>query len=261
VTRWPTFKLRSGGREVRPQPPTGNGDVPRLRPRETSTGSVKPARAARRLARPVPLAGIALVLVALVGYWSVYSATTSRTLVLVPTRNLPAGAVLGAGDIRTAELAGDGTVMDSVVAERRAGRVVGRRLAAPVSAGVPLPRAALSAPARSASAFTLAVPAVRAVGGSVQPGDRVTVLATFGAGSGAARTRVVARGLEVLASGSDGGSLERDGATIPVTVALPDPSGVSELALANDDATISLLLDGERGATDPIPPAGLDAEP
>jgi Flp pilus assembly protein CpaB len=261
VTRWPTLKLRPGGREVRPQRPTGNGDAPRLRPRESSTGSVKPSRAARRLARPIPVAGIALVLIAVVGYWSVYSATTSRTLVLVPTRDLPAGAVLRAGDIRTAELAGDRAVLDSVVAERGVEHAVGRRLAAPVSAGVPLPRAALTAPTRSASAFTLAVAAARAVGGSIKPGDRVTVLATFGAGSGGARTRVIARGLQVLAVGSDGGSLARGGASIPVTVALPDPSGVSELALANDDATISLLLDGERGATDPIPPAGQEAEP
>jgi Flp pilus assembly protein CpaB len=260
MTRRPAINLRSGRRTADGEP-TGNGDGPRLRPRGAHAGSGKPARAARRLARPVPLAGIALVLIALVGYWSVYSATTSRTLVLVPTRDLPAGAVLRAGDIRSAELAGDGTVMNSVVAEQRIGRVVGRRLAAPVSAGVPLPRAALAVPTRSASAFTLAVPAVRAVGGSIQAGDRVTVLATFDAGSGDARTRVIARGLEVLAVGSDGGSLDRGEATIPVTVALPDPSGVSELALANDAATLSLLLDGERGATDPIPPAGLEAEP
>lgn len=92
----------------------------------------------------------------------------------------------------------------------------------------------------------------------IQPGDRVAVLATFGAGSGGARTRVIARGLQVLAVGQNGGSLDRGEATIPITVALPEPSSVSELALANDDATISLLLEGTRGATDPIPPAGSD---
>ena len=212
----------------------------------------------RRVVRPLPLAGLALVLIALIGYWSVYSATTSRTLVLVPTRDLPAGAVLRASDIRAAELAGDDAVVGSAVEERGLHGVIGRRLAAPVAADVPLPRSALAAPTRSASAFTLAVPAIRAVGGSIQPGDRVAVLATFGAGSGGARTRVIARALEVLAVGPNGGSLDRREATIPVTVALPEPSSVSELALANDDATISLLLEGARGATDPIPPAGSD---
>lgn len=84
------------------------------------------------------------------------------------------------------------------------------------------------------------------------------MLATFGAGSGNARTRVIARGLQVLAVGQNDGALDRGEATIPVTVALPEPSSVSELALANDDATISLLLEGARGAIDPIPPAGSD---
>lgn len=255
MTRWPTLNLRSSGRGS-PQPPRGNGDAPRLRPRETPAARTEAGRVVRRIVRPLPLAGMALVLIALIGYWSVYSATTSRTLVLVPTRDLPAGAVLRASDIRAAELAGDDAVVSSAVEERGLNGVIGRRLAAPVAADVPLPRSALAAPTRSASAFTLAVPAIRAVGGSVQPGDRVAVLATFGAGSGGARTRVIARGLEVLAVGPNGGPLDRGEATIPVTVALPEPLSVSELALANDDATISLLLEGARGAADPIPPAG-----
>jgi Flp pilus assembly protein CpaB len=243
--------LRSAGTDA-----SATREAPRLRPRPVGdTEAPSSRRVARRLFRPLPLAGIALVLLALVGYWSVYSATTSRTLVLVPTRDLPAGATLRATDLRTAELAGDDAVVGSAVPERGLHGVIGRRLAAAVAADVPLPRSALAAPARRASAFTLAVPQIRAVGGSIQPGDRVAVLATFGAGSGGARTRVIARALQVLAVGQSG-SLDRGEATIPITVALPDPSVVSELALANDGATISLLLEGSRGATDPIPPAG-----
>lgn len=252
----PTLNLRSRGSGAKGEA-DGNGTGPRLGDRE-GVSSVGLRRLLRRLGRPVPLAGIALVLVALVGYWAVYSATTSRTLVLVPTRDLPAGATVRVADVRTAELAGDGAVLDRVVPERQLGGVVGRRLASPVAAGVPLPRAALAARARTTSAFTLAVPVVRAVGGAVQPGDRVTVLATFDAGGGQARTRVVARNLQVQAVGPGGGSLGRGEDTIPVTVALPDPSRASTLALANDSATISLLLDGTRGAAEPIPPADGD---
>jgi Flp pilus assembly protein CpaB len=126
--------------------------------------------------------------------------------------------VLRAADLRTAELAGDDAVVGNAVAERGLNSVIGRRLAASVAADVPLSRPALAAPTRSASAFTLAVPAIRSVGGSIQPGDRVAVLATFGASSGDARTRVIARGLQVLAVGPNDGSLDRGEATVPVTV-------------------------------------------
>jgi Flp pilus assembly protein CpaB len=129
--------------------------------------------------------------------------------------------VLRAADLRTAELAGDDAVVGNAVAERGLNSVIGRRLAAPVAADVPLSRPALAAPTRGASAFTLAVPAIRSVGGPIQPGDRVVVLATFGAGSGDARTRVIARGLQVLAVGPNDGSLDRGKATVPVTVDCP----------------------------------------
>lgn len=109
----------SGSEAGKRDSPTPSGDAPRLRPRPNHDNEAPgPRRVAPRLIRPLPLVGIALVLVALIGYWSVYSATTSRTLVLVPTRDLPAGAVLRAADIRTAEVAGDDAVVNS--ASRRA---------------------------------------------------------------------------------------------------------------------------------------------
>ncbi len=41
------------------------------------------------------------MLIALIGYWGVYSASTKRTPILVTTHALAAGTVLTSGDLRT----------------------------------------------------------------------------------------------------------------------------------------------------------------
>jgi Flp pilus assembly protein CpaB len=93
--------------------------------------------------QPLPLVGIVLVLIALVGYWSVYRATTERTPVLVAAHNLTAGTVLQAGDLRAVELAGDGEFMAGLTSERELDAVLGSRLGVSLESGLPLPRGAL----------------------------------------------------------------------------------------------------------------------
>jgi Flp pilus assembly protein CpaB len=235
------------------QPPAdGNGDrpAPKLRPRDaSSTPPATPSRA-RRLLSPYPLVGMALVLVALVGYLAVYSSTTKRTPILVTAHGLSAGTVLRASDVRVAELAGDRRVLAGLIPERDLGSVLGKRLATALPSGIPLAQTAVAERAAEA-AFTLEVPTSRALDGALQPGDHVSVLATYGANSGDAQARAVARDLTVVAVGRQSGP----GAdTIPVTVALSDPSLSSTLALANDDAKISLLREGSKGDKAPIPP-------
>jgi len=207
-----------------------------------------------RLARPLPLIGVLLVVVALAGYWSVYSATTHRTPVLVAAHDLQAGSVVRPADLRVAELAGDAGTMASLVAERELETVLGRELVAPVPQGAPLARATVAQTGAGPAAFTLVVPALRALGGALRPGDRVTVLATFESGAGA-RARALARGLRVLSVGETPEGLDRASSSIPVTVALSDPSLAAGLALANTEGKIDLLREGGRGRTAPIPPA------
>jgi len=233
--------------------PSENGK-PQLRLR--SPEDVAPARPSvrRRLARPLPLIGVLLVVVALTGYWSVYSATTGRTPVLVAAHDLQAGAVLRPSDFRTAELAGDAGTMASLVPERELETVLGQELVAPVPQGAPLARASLASGGSKAAAFTLVVPALRALGGALRPGDRVTVLATFDSGAGA-QARAIARGLRVLAVGATPEGLDRASASIPVTVALSDPSLAAGLALANTEGKIDLLREGGSASTAAIPPA------
>ena len=208
----------------------------------------------RRLARPLPLIGALLIIVALTGYWSVYSSTTGRTPVLVASHDLQAGAVLRPSDLRTAELAGDAGTIASLVPERELETVLGQELAAPVPQGAPLARASVASGRPKAAAFTLVVPALRALGGALRPGDRVTVLATFDSGAGG-QARAIARGLRVLTVGAAPEGLDRASASIPVTVALSDPSLAAGLALANTEGKLDLLREGAGASTVPIPPA------
>jgi Flp pilus assembly protein CpaB len=241
--------------------PERNGSAPsetelRLRPRVADApAAVRVRPRAGRLLQPLPLVGAVLVLVALLGYWSVYRASTKRTPVLVAVHTLSAGTVLRAGDLRTGELAGDARTMAALVPERDLDSALGHSLVAAVPAGAPLPLAALAGSANGSSAFTVVLPALHALAGGLAPGDRVTVLATYGSGSGHSHTKAIARGLEVLSVGSVSSGIDSASASIPVTLSLPDPSLAGALALANSDAKIDLLRESARAPTAPIPPA------
>ena len=233
--------------------PSENGK-PQLRPRSPEGAAVLRPSVRRRLVQPLPLIGAFLVLAALAGYWSVYSATTNRTPVLVAAHDLQAGTVVRPSDLRTAELAGEAGTMAALLPERELEAVLGRALATPVPQGAPLPRASVAASGSGPAAFTLVVPALHALGGSLRPGDRVTVLATFETGAGG-QARAIARGLRVLSIGETPEGLDRASASIPVTVALSNPSLAAGLALANSEGKIDLLREGGKGSTAPIPSA------
>ena len=217
---------------------------PQVRLRSPERGSRRqalgpaPARAAASADRRLPRRGGACRL--LVGLQR--DDRHGRRCSSPPTTFRPA-AVLRPSDLRTAELAGDAGTMASLVPERELETVLGRELAAPVPQGAPLARASVAAAGSGPAAFTLVVPALRALGGSLRPGDRVTVLATFDSGAGA-QARAIARGLRVLTVGEAPEGLDRASASIPVTVALSDPSLAAGLALANTEGKIDLLREG-----------------
>ena len=233
--------------------PTENGR-PQLRVRSPEDVAVPRPSVRRRLVQPLPLIGAFLVVVALAGYWSVYSATTDRTPVLVAAHDLQAGTVVRPSDLRTSELAGDAGTMAALITERELDTVLGRELATQVPQGTPLARASVVSAGSGPAAFTLVVPAFRALAGTLRPGDRVTVLATFETGAGG-QARAIARGLRVLAIGEAPEGLDRASASIPVTVAVANPSIAAGLALANSEGKIDLLREGGKNRTAPIPPA------
>lgn len=223
----------------------------RLRP-EPSTA------AAPRRSRPAPLTllGALLVLLAFVGFVTVLNHAGHRIAVLVAARSLPAGTVLQPADLQTGKVAANAAMLSTLLPGSDSQQTVGRTLRAPVSAGAPLVRSALATTTAQPAQFTLVVPLLHALGGNIEPGERVSVLATYDqAGAGQANTRPIARGLVVISVGRPPAGLDAASATIPVIVALPNPSLAAQLALANSDAKIDLLRDGSRTAAAPIPAA------
>jgi Flp pilus assembly protein CpaB len=173
---------------------------------------------------------------------------------LVAAHALPAGRVLRASDLARSGLAGNKQVLATFLPAANESLLVGRALKTPVAAGAPIPQTALESARGGSDSFTLAVPSMHALAGQLAPGDRVTVLATYTGTNGQAQTRAVARNLEVLAVGSPSG-FAANTQTIPITVALPDPSLASALALANEAGKLDLLRESGARAGAPIPTA------
>jgi Flp pilus assembly protein CpaB len=201
------------------------------------------------LAQPLPLIGVVLLAVSAVGYVAVAAGSrTHRSEVVVAAHDLPAGTRLTASDLRLVKLSAGQELLTHVVPAAGETGLLGRRLATPVLAGLPVGRESVTQPGGGPAAFTLTVPALHALGGNLAIGDRVSVLATFSNATGAATARVIARHLVVLAVGQPPTGIDQASATVPVTVALPDPGIASELALANSVGKIDLLRDGSNAA-------------
>lgn len=227
-----------------------NGMAPQLAPARRAPGrSGSPAAFARRLGRPLPLIGIVLLGVSAVGYIAVAARAPRHSReVVVAARDLPAGTRLTGGDLKLVTLSAGKQLLAELVPAAGEPALVGRRLATPILAGLPVGRGSLAVQGGGPAAFTLTVPALHALGGNLAVGDRVSVLATFTSTSGAATARVIARHLVVLAVGQAPAGIDQGSATVPVTVALPDSGIASMLALANSVGKIDLLRDGSNAA-------------
>lgn len=233
-----------------PASPVVNGQPPQLAPaRRANRRRPTPTAFARRLGRPLPLIGIALLAVSAVGYIAVAArARTHSSEVVVATHNLPAGTRLSTSDLRLVTLSAGQELLGQLVPAADETALLGRRIPTPLLAGLPVARASVAVPGGGPAAFTLTVSALHALGGNLAVGDRVSVLATFTNTTGAATARVIARHLVVLAVGQAPTGIDQSSVTVPVTVALPDPGVASELALANSVGKIDLLRDGSNAA-------------
>ena len=237
------------GRRVRVDP----GGALRIAPRIAPTLGPRARHLPRRYLRPLPVVGAGLVLAGLAVLLGAGSSAGGPTRVLVATHALPGGTVLRASDVRSAGIGAGSGVLATLVPASQERRALGETLSSPLSSGQPLARSALAA--GEPAAFTLTVVAEHALGGALRVGDRISVLATFQTSAGGELTRELARELLVLAVGQPPSIGDPSEATVPVTVALPDPALAVRLALANSAARIDLLRDGEPAGSALPPPA------
>lgn len=161
-----------------------------------AAGSLSPARALREPRRfdTRALFGGFLLLVAMGGSITFWSATSDTRSVLVATRDLPAGERLMAADLAVARVRVDEDMYRAAVPASEQSVVVGRQLAEPVHAQQMIVRAQLSGRPpldQGQLALTIPVSAQTAVGGRLRQGDSVQVLLTVDKGKPEARTSVV----------------------------------------------------------------------
>src|SRR5258708_2723442 len=135
-----------------------------------SATSLTPARALQQ-PRPIDwraVIGVLLTLLTIAGAVIFWTASSDTRSVLVATRDLPAGAILGAADLGVARVRVDDTIYQSSVPASDLNALVGRQLGEPVHAHQLLARAQVSARPRLGAeqvALTLAVSPDTAVGG------------------------------------------------------------------------------------------------
>lgn len=128
-------------------------------------------------------AGHVLMLVSgLIGAAATYSVLRSAdhtVAVVVARHDLRSGDRLAASDLATGRVAADSTLLEHFVRVDERAALIGRILVAPATAGAPMRREDVRATAASDGkrAVSFAVPFERAVGGELDVGDRVDVLA------------------------------------------------------------------------------------
>src|ERR1700757_180246 len=135
MSRWPHLSSapQGNGRAEHAQP-SGEAVQPQVRLR-APLGEGAPTLTGIRRRGPLPWIAAALILIALVGYLLVYSASTKRTPVLVTTQALQPGSALSSADLRVAELSGDSSLLAGLVSGSALPQVVGQRLVTGLPAG------------------------------------------------------------------------------------------------------------------------------
>jgi len=175
------------------------------------------------------VAGGLLVAASVVATFAVWSGADDEpsTRYVVAARDLPVGEVLDAGDLAVApaDLPGDlaGRAFGDV------GPVLGQRTVAPLAEGELVQRSAIVVPEREGDGrqLSFAIDVADALAGTLEPGETVDLLVTYGTGADSV-TEVVAGGATVAALP------DRDDDSSGQTVVLLSlPAGTDVLAVTN----------------------------
>lgn len=207
-----------------------------------------------RLRRPrvdVRLAvGVVLVAVSVAGGLRLAALGDDTVAVVVAARDLPANHVVTDGDLTTVRIQASDAVLDPLVAGGRIASLEGRVLLGPVAEGGLVDRRFVGSAARPEREITIPITPEHALGGALRTGERVDVLASFGKGTGDARTLTVVTGAEVVATVREEGFLGHDGKLSALTLAVP-PDDVVFLAFASRNGELDVVR--ATGADRPLP--------
>jgi Flp pilus assembly protein CpaB len=205
--------------------------------------------------------GAFLVVVAAVGTFGAYLSATAAptTMYVVATQSLTVGQTLAEPDLAVlfttvAMELPEAQALRAISAADATATLTDTVVVAPVAAGDLLARSVVTSITNAAAGVQLSfsIPSDRAVGGSVRPGERVDVIATFrGSSTEGGETRVVARQIIVVSTGGESSGIE--GGRAVVTVQVEDLATAQLLQHAIDVAEIALLRGAPPEAADPQP--------
>jgi Flp pilus assembly protein CpaB len=195
------------------------------------------APARRGLASRASFGHLVMILSGLLAFVLVLSVLQSRedtVLVAVSRGEIPTGAAVTPAKVRWVELPADSPLLGSMVGESRLRAepwVAARR----VARNEPITRDVLRAAAAPSALRAMSIPIApeHAVGGALQPGDRVDVIDVQGTS-----IRYVLQDAEVLAVGGRGSGL--GAGDFQVTVAVDDTQAL-ELAFAIADGKLEIV--------------------
>jgi Flp pilus assembly protein CpaB len=196
------------------------------------------------------LVGLALVLVAVFGGLRLAAAADDTVPVVAAARDLPANHVLRASDLRVTRIRASDALLDRLVRGDDLAALADRVLLYPVPAdGLVAETGVVAAPSRGRD-ITVPVTPEHALGGRIQPGDRVDVLGSFDEAGRPARTLTVASGAEVVelvrAEGLFG---QREGELSALTLSVaPDDAVPLAFAIRNAELDIVRTSGAARGA-------------
>jgi Flp pilus assembly protein CpaB len=170
---------------------------------------------------------------------TVLHASNDETPMVAAARDIAPGTVIDSSVLRTARVHADATTLATLFASREVDAVRGHVAIEAIPAGALVTRGAVRAAAVGGAprAMSFPIPRSHAVGGALDVGDRVDVLAvqrTTG------RSGYVATDVQVLAfSGRDAGPLQgSDDASVTIAV---DSAAAARIASALETGTITLV--------------------
>ncbi len=184
--------------------------------------------------------GLLLFSVAFFGAQRLIAGARATVPVLVAARDLPTDHTLTAADLVRAEVALPPELMTRYALASR--DLAGVSLSRPVAEGemIALSWVAEGRYVGEGRALTIPITADHAVGGDLQTGDRVDILATFDSGEVRARTVLVAGGVEIVNPVEAGGLVTGEASVIGVTVAVT-PEQAAELTFAIRSADLDVV--------------------
>jgi hypothetical protein len=142
--------------------------------------------------------GLLLVALSVIGGLRLASTSDRTVAVYAAARDLPADHVLVASDFRITHIRASEEVLGGLVKADAASPPVHRVLRYPVGEGGLVSTATLGGVASTGREITVPIGSDHALGGALETGDRVDVLASFDKGTDAAKTLTVAADAHVV---------------------------------------------------------------